>query len=75
MKLCIEKGLNFGSMIGFSTIAILQLTKPCHAVSDTKTITEMEHTPYSPDLALKDFWLFPKTKPAFKGRNLRILKT
>jgi hypothetical protein len=25
-----------------------------------KSITEMEHPSYSPDLALNDFWLFPK---------------
>jgi hypothetical protein len=30
-----------------------------------KSITEMEHPPYSPDLALN--WLFPKIKPALKG--------
>jgi hypothetical protein len=33
-----------------------------------KSITEMEYPPYSPDLALNDFWLFPKIKSALKGR-------
>jgi hypothetical protein len=32
-----------------------------------KSITEMEHPPYSPDLTHGDFWLFPKIKPALKG--------
>jgi len=31
-----------------------------------KSVTEMEHPPYSPDLALNDFWLFPKIKSALK---------
>jgi hypothetical protein len=29
----------------------------------------MEHLPFSPDLALNDFWLFPKMKSALKGRR------
>jgi hypothetical protein len=33
-----------------------------------KSITEMEHLPYSPDLALKNFWLFQKINSALKGR-------
>jgi predicted Abi (CAAX) family protease len=32
-----------------------------------KLITEMEHSPCSPSLALKDFFLFPKIKSALKG--------
>jgi hypothetical protein len=31
-------------------------------------ITELEHLPCSPDLALNDLCLFPKIKPAIKGR-------
>jgi histone-lysine N-methyltransferase SETMAR len=34
-----------------------------------KSITEMEHPPRSPNLALNDLWLFPKIKSAFKGRK------
>jgi histone-lysine N-methyltransferase SETMAR len=34
-----------------------------------KSITEMEHPPYSPDLAPNDFCLFPKIKSALKGRR------
>jgi hypothetical protein len=33
-----------------------------------KSITEMEHTSYSLDLAPNDFCLFPKIKSALKGR-------
>jgi histone-lysine N-methyltransferase SETMAR len=33
-----------------------------------KSVTEMEHPPYAPDLAPNDFWLFPKIKSALKGR-------
>jgi hypothetical protein len=32
-----------------------------------KSISEMELLPHSPDLALNDFWPFPKIKPALKG--------
>jgi len=32
-----------------------------------KSITELEHPPYFPDLAPNDFWLFPKIKSALKG--------
>jgi len=32
-----------------------------------KSITEMEHSPSFPDLALNNFWLFPKIKSALKG--------
>jgi hypothetical protein len=31
-----------------------------------KSITEMEHPPYSPDLVPNGFWLFPKIKSALK---------
>jgi hypothetical protein len=31
-----------------------------------KGITVLDHTPYSPDLAPADFWLFPKVKLAMK---------
>jgi histone-lysine N-methyltransferase SETMAR len=31
-----------------------------------KSITEIKHPPYSPDLAPNDFWLFPKIKSALK---------
>jgi histone-lysine N-methyltransferase SETMAR len=33
-----------------------------------KSITEMEHPPYSPDLVPNDFWLFPKVNSVLKER-------
>jgi len=32
----------------------------------------MQHPPYSPDLALNDFRLFPKIKTALKGQKFQI---
>jgi hypothetical protein len=34
----------------------------------------MEHQPYSLDLALNDFWLFPKIKSALKGRRFQDIE-
>jgi hypothetical protein len=31
----------------------------------------MEPAPFSPDIILNDFWLFPKIKSALKGRRLQ----
>jgi transposase len=36
-----------------------------------KSITRMEHSPCSPDLAPNGFWLFPKIKSALKGRRFQ----
>jgi hypothetical protein len=35
------------------------------------SIVEMEHPPHSPDLALNDFWLFPRIKSALKGQKFQ----
>jgi hypothetical protein len=37
-----------------------------------KSCVEMEHPPYSPDLALNDFWLFQKVKFDLKGLGTKI---
>jgi histone-lysine N-methyltransferase SETMAR len=34
-------------------------------------VYEMEHPPYSPDLAPNDIWLFPKIESALKGRRFQ----
>jgi hypothetical protein len=34
-----------------------------------KSITKMDHPPYSPDLTLCDNWLFPKLKYTLKGQG------
>jgi hypothetical protein len=39
-----------------------------------KSITEMEHPSYSPDLVPNDFWLFPKIKSALKGRRFQDIE-
>jgi len=36
-------------------------------------VTKMDHSPYSPDLAPCDFWLFPKLKNALKGQRFTDL--
>jgi histone-lysine N-methyltransferase SETMAR len=38
-----------------------------HKFLAKKSITKIDHPPYSPDLAPCDFWLFPKLKNALKG--------
>jgi hypothetical protein len=34
-----------------------------------ESITKMDHSPFSPDLARCDFWLFPKLKNALMGQR------
>ena len=36
-------------------------------ISSKSNVTTLEHTPYSPDLAAADFYLFPRLKSALKG--------
>jgi histone-lysine N-methyltransferase SETMAR len=40
-----------------------------HEFVAKKSITKMDHPPYSPDLAPCNFWLFPKLKNALKGQR------
>jgi hypothetical protein len=39
-----------------------------------KSITETEHSSYSPDFSPNDFWLFPKIKSALKGRKFQDIE-
>jgi hypothetical protein len=39
------------------------------AVFSRKSISAMDHPPYSPDLAPADVWLFPELKSVLKGKR------
>jgi hypothetical protein len=39
-----------------------------------KSITEIKHLPFSPDLVPNDFWLFPKIKSALKGLRFQDIE-
>jgi histone-lysine N-methyltransferase SETMAR len=41
-----------------------------HEFLAKKTITEVDHPPYSPDLAPCDFWLFSKLKEIQEGADI-----
>jgi histone-lysine N-methyltransferase SETMAR len=63
-----EKGLKFGPVTGFSTqIAVKQFMAQI-------SITEMEHPPYSPDLAPNDLWMFSEVKSSLKGRRFQDIE-
>jgi len=52
---------------------------PCHTSIPvlqflSNNITVCPHPPYSPDLALCDFWLFPKVKMTMKGKCFESIR-
>jgi hypothetical protein len=56
-------------------MTMLRLTR--HSVKQflaQKSITEMEHPPYSPDLAPNVFGLFPEIKSALKGLRFQDIE-
>jgi hypothetical protein len=50
-----------GNNVGFTL-------RVCEFLAE-KSITKMDHPPYSPDLDPCDFWLFPKLENALKGQR------
>jgi len=64
LTLCIEKGLNLGQVIGFSTMT----NAPAHKTISVKEflaqklITEKEYPSYSPDMDPNNFKLFSENK-------------
>ena len=64
-----------------SSWVLHQDNAPAHNALSVKTfltkhkITLLEHTPYSPDLAPCDFFLFPKIKSALKGTRFEFVET
>jgi hypothetical protein len=72
MKMCIQKGLNFGLTVGFFNMIMPYLTAlSVKQFLIKKSANEMEHPPYSPDFALNGFWLFPKLNSALKGQRFQ----
>jgi len=45
----------------------------CQDIFTKHNITVLDHPPYSPDLALCDFFLFPKIKSALKGTRFKSI--
>jgi hypothetical protein len=67
VKLYVEKGMNFGPMIGFSIMIMFRLIRPCQAVSGTK-IDYWSGTPIRlPWLGSKWLLAVSKNKVCLKG--------
>ena len=46
-------------------------TKLVKSVLESMKVTELEHPPYSPDLAPCDFWLFARLKKDLAGKHFK----
>jgi len=57
VTLCAEKGLDLGPKIGFCIMTMFQLTNRSVSKSlwPKKSITQMEHAPYTPDVSRNEF--------------------
>jgi hypothetical protein len=72
VKLCVKKGLKFGSKVEFPT----QCSSSQQPVRSSNfwpknSITEVEYPSYSPDLPPNDFLLFTKMKSILRGRKFQ----
>jgi hypothetical protein len=73
VKLCLEKGLNFGPTIGTAHHEKAAAHKALSVMQflAQKSVSEVKHSPCSPDLATHDLWLFAKIKSALKGKRFQ----
>jgi hypothetical protein len=71
LKLCIEKPRTLAQQLDFPPQQCSSLEGAVKQFLTKKSITEMENSPHSRDLAPNDVWLFPKIKSALKGQRFQ----
>jgi hypothetical protein len=71
VRLFFREDLNLGLILGtcIMTMPLLMMHLLSESLWLKKSILKLDHSPYSPDLALYNFWLFPKLKTALKGHR------
>jgi hypothetical protein len=77
VKMCEDFAPNFGEKTGCCITRMHRLTLSFSRgiFSYTKNnVTVVPHPPYSPDLALCDFYLFPQLKMKLKGRRFDTIE-